>query len=399
VSLVAASPTPTLRVLLVEDRPEDADLVMRELSQAGFDIKATRVDTEAALLEALQAGPDVVLTDYALPQYSARDAISTVRLHAPDVPVVVVSGAIGEETAVECLRLGADDYLLKDRLGRLPSAVRRALDDRALIRATRLADEDRRATQDRLRRVQKLESLARLAGGIAHEFNNLFTGVLGYAQLLLEDLEAGDPRRNDVVAIRESIDRAVGLTRRLVAFSARDLTSPAWVAVNDVVAAVVAGLGVERPTTTIELQLAPTPELVSVDRAQLEEVVRDLMFNACDAMAGAGTIVVRTAACDAPPASCPALSSGPPASRYVALSVSDHGVGMSSEVQASLFEPFFTTKPDSMGLGLAVTYGVVKQYRGHIDVKSAVGRGTTVTLYLPACAEPCASGGDPTEHP
>ena len=243
--------------------------------------------------------------------------------------------------------------------------------------------------EQQLRQAQKMEAVGRLAGGIAHDFNNILTAITGYADLLLEDLAATDPRRQDADEIHKAADRAAGLTRQLLAFSRQQVLQPTVLEVNKLVSDLekmlrrLLGEDVELST-----RLAPTTGRVKADPGQLEQVVMNLAVNARDAMPNGGKLTLETANVDLNEAYAadhyPARA-GP----FVMLAVSDTGIGMSEETQAHMFEPFFTTKEKGKGtgLGLATVYGIIKQSGGFIWVYSEVGHGTTFKLYLPRVEE------------
>jgi signal transduction histidine kinase len=229
--------------------------------------------------------------------------------------------------------------------------------------------------------AEKMEAIARLAGGIANDFNNLLTVISGRGQLILHRLLADDPSRRDLDLIRRAAERAASLTRQLLAFGRQQPWEPRALSVN----AIVADLGpaLERLVgDDIELATALDPGVgpVEADPRQLEQLVLGLVTNAREAMPGGGRVTLATA--DAVLAATPAAA-GPGA--YVVLSVTDTGVGMSAEVQVRMFEPFFTTRGPGhgRGLGLAVVYGIVKQHGGDITMASAPGGGTVVRVFLP----------------
>ncbi len=245
------------------------------------------------------------------------------------------------------------------------------------------AAEALRSTEAQLRHSQKLEALGQLAGGVAHDFNNLLSVILSLSEMLLDGRAADDPERDDLVDIQAAGVRASELTKQLLAFSRKQVMQPRPLAVNDVVGGLESILrrllGEE---LTLVLELAPELPTVHADPSLLSQVVMNLVVNARDVMPGGGRIVLRTTLREAGDASGPVEVSG---GRYVCLSVTDEGVGLSPEVKEHLFEPFFTTTPrgKGTGLGLSTSYGIARQSGGTITAESE-GKGATFTLWLPA---------------
>ena len=218
-----------IRVLIVEDSASDAELMVRALRQGGFEIVQECVQTAEAMRAALaRQSWDVVLSDYSLPHFDAPAALAVVRATAPDVPFIVVSGSVGEDTAVAVMQAGAADYVMKDRLQRLAPAVTHAVEGAAVRR-------ERRQLEEQLQHSQRMEAVGRLAGGIAHDFNNVLTAVLGSIELLLLDAPPDRPHREELDIIRDAATRAKDLIRQLLAFSARQVLQPAVVDLNRLV--------------------------------------------------------------------------------------------------------------------------------------------------------------------
>ncbi|MDX1632887.1 MAG: PAS domain S-box protein, partial [Thermoanaerobaculia bacterium] len=249
-----------------------------------------------------------------------------------------------------------------------------------------------RSLERQLREAQKMEAVGRLAGGIAHDFNNLLTVIRSQADLVLMDLGVSNPVAEDMQLIRESADRAARLTRQLLAFSREQVLEPRVVDLNEMLRSMgdllERTLGEQvRIRTDFEEGLNP----IRVDPAQLEQVVVNLAVNARDAMPEGGTLTLSTDT-EAWPVGDGDSSTGEDGeeSRVVKLEVSDTGVGMDQETMARIFEPFFTTKRDSggTGLGLATSYGIVRQSGGTIEVNSEPGSGSTFVLRFPAAAGP-----------
>ena len=636
-------PQDALRILILEDVPMDAELVEYELARASIPFLSRRVDSRDGFLHALEDfGPDLILSDYTLPRFDGMTALSLAKERAPNIPFLIVTGSVNEETAVGCMKAGATDYLLKSNLARIGPAIEAALERsrahaqkvqaeaalaaserrfRSLVqnssdlvtilapdgtilyasdsaerivgyapqdlvgssllgyldgdgvhtvrrllqngngrtngagpiefclrradgspvwleavgtnlltdatirgivlnardvserkradRALRESEEryrdlfdnasdlvcmatpdgallyvnhawqegtgyddaeighmqlldlihpdshphytevlervlsgerldhvelvfvpkagqpitvegnlsctfkdgqpsvvrgiyrditERKRVEEHLRRAERMQAAGKLAGGVAHEVNNMMTGVIGFSEFLLRSLEEGDPRRTDVEEIIKAGARAADVTRQLLAFTRQQFLQPQVLDVNGVVGDMEKmlrrSLGEDH---LLELKLSPDAGQLRADRGQLEQVLINLVLNARDAMARHGRVTIQTASAVwdevyAQRHGGVAL----PLGNYVMLAVSDTGCGMDSELQARIFEPFFTTKAigQGTGLGLSTVYGIVKQSGGYVWVYSEPAEGSVFKIYLPA-----ALPGQPWEPP
>jgi len=369
----------SLRVLLLEDSAEDAELVVRELRRMLPDCQVSRVDTPTGFQSALtDQKPQLILSDHRLSGFSGMHALEMARERTPDTPFIFVSGSLDEETAVECVKAGAWDYVLKDRLVRLGPAVRAALE----LRRTRDA---LKRSQEALLHTQKMDALGRLAGGVAHDYNNLMTAVLGFCYLIGQSLDEHDPRKQDLAEIRRAAERAAALTDQLLAFSRKQVITLQPVQLNEVIEGTERLLGrLIGERVTLVCRCAERLPPVHSDRGQLEQVIMNLAVNGRDAMPGGGALTIATREVPGRHDDGPSIHEAP---RAVRLTVSDTGIGMSQDVAARVFEPYFTTKGEGTGLGLPTVYGIVTQAGGRVSIVSTPGAGTTVRVDLPATTD------------
>jgi PAS domain S-box-containing protein len=639
-----------LNILLAEDSVDDTELLMAELRRAGFDPKCKRVETETDFLAEMKNSPDIILSDYSMPNFSGLRAAELLRESGLNIPFMLISGAMGEDVAVEAMKRGVTDYLLKDRIARLGAAVEQALekkrlrderrrdtvasletsallatllenttdhiyfkdlqsrfvrfsremlkhfnlsrpdelkgrtdfdfftdeharpafeDEQEIIRTGRpllnleektthvdgrvgwvltskmpwrdpaghiigtfgisrditerklaedelkwktafleaqvnsspdgmvvvnqhgkrifqnqrftalwktpphLADEpddaqqlrwcagmvknpeqfmanmkhlnshlneigrdeielkdgrfferysapvigkdgehygrirmirditERKKLEAQLIQSQKMETVGKLAGGIAHEFNSILTAIIGQSELLLNDLPAASPLAKNAAEISQAAHRAAHLTRQLLAYGRKQFLQPEALNLNRIVAGMESVL---RHLMGGDVDLLTVPaiglRLVKADAGQIEQVIMNLIINARDAMPKGGKLTLETANVSFDRDTVgryPELKPG----GYVMLAISDTGAGMSDEVKAQLFEPFFTTKDvgQGTGLGLSTCYGIVKQSGGHIGVYSERGRGTTFKIYLPQTEAPAKISVPPPDPP
>jgi two-component system, cell cycle sensor histidine kinase and response regulator CckA len=507
----------SIRILLVEDETTDAELAQREIRKGLESCRFHRVETREDFLAALREfKPDIIITDYRMPRFDGLTVVKLALEKTPFTPVIILTGALNEDTAVECMKAGAVDYVIKEHIKRLSQAVIHALEQkrvreeryqaeqaihesearyRSLIHTlpdamtvsdlngkiiyaapsaikfygfrsgeelvghsimewihrdhhakARVAmqsalagetiqneeyllfrrdgsalygevsascmknaqgqpvgflmlvrdisdrkrtEEERQQLQAQLLQAQKMESIGRLAGGVAHDFNNMLSVILGYAELLQSQLPAHDPMLTDLTQIERAGRRAKEITQQLLAFSRKQIIEPTLLDLNEVINTAQKGL-IRLIGEDIDLRFNSQPGLhkIKFDHSQLEQILINLAVNARDAMPQGGKLVIETANISLDEAFC-REHLGFLAGDYVLLSVSDNGMGMDKVTLAHAFEPFFTTKAvgKGTGLGLAMVYGIVNQGGSFIEANSELGQGTTFKIYIPRVAE------------
>ena len=420
----------TVETLLIEDNPEHARLLAQLLGQADTTSFSLHVETslQAALARLKRGGIHLVIADLALPDSEGMETFLRIAELAPELPIVVLSGIQDVALAIETVRLGAQDYLVKGRFDNLlliralqyaverkrvqlqlkrnnEDLERRVADrtaallemnirlqqevaerkkaEESVVESNRsLADALSRleSTQDQVIRRERMHALGRMAHGMAHDFNNALAPILGFTELLLmkpELLADQDKVRGYLEMILTSAKESERVTSRLREFSRyRDANEYVTaVVVNDLVRQVVS---ITQPrwkdqalaagvTIDVRTELGNVPT-VPGNEQELRELLVSLIFNSVDAILKRGQIVIRTAI----------------QGRWMVLTVADDGVGMSEEVRLHCLEPFFSTKEEEgNGLGLGSVYGIVRRHEGQLDIKSELGRGTSVAISLP----------------
>ena len=493
--------TRTLKILFVEDNPDDEVLILREIVRGGYEVVHRRVETAQAMLQALRSEPwDIIISDFSLPSFNAPEAVRTLKETGLDIPILIVSGTVGEETAVASLKAGAHDFLSKNSLNRLLPAIERELREahgrnarrieqsrlreseealsavfgasplpivttdaagvvigwnlaaekvfgwtteeatgrhlsftsttaqedwldrvlnggtisrcetggahksgkemNMLVFASPLHDDqhqasgavcifsdvtEQRALEEQLRQAQKMEAVGRLAGGVAHDFNNILTAIQGYATLLQDEVPVGSNARSDVDGILDAAARAAAFTRQLLAFSRKQVTQPEPLDANQLVSSMLSMLS-RVIGTMYELQFTPGTNLrpTFADRGQIGQVILNLVVNARDAMPDGGKIILRTERVEQKPPNRIRADNTEMEGPYTVLRIRDSGSGIPDDTLARIFEPFFTTKDPQKGtgLGLSTVYGIVTQHGGFLGIETSPA-GTEFSVYLP----------------
>jgi hypothetical protein len=501
-----------LQILHLEDDPDFCTLVRSLVEKEGIAAELVVVSSRAQYEEALkQRKFDIILADYLLPGYTGIEALQFFRQKCRETPFLLISGTIGEEAAIESLRAGATDYVLKQWPDHLIPALRRAVQEaterrhrreaetelhrrekyfRALTENTldvltildregvylynspslkrvlgyepkelaghnafplihpddqkkahqalseaiqnpdrtvrlefrfrhqdgswrhleamgqshlgdaeiagvvinsrdvsdrKVAEDGVRDLEDQLRHSQKMEAIGRLAGGVAHDFNNILTVIRGHASLLLQNAGLVGPFARSAQQITEAADRAAALTRKLLTFSKRQVIQPRPLNLNEVVHHMTDMLGrILGEDVALQVQYFPQNAFIEADASMIEQVLLNLAVNSRDAMPQGGALTISISIVEVT-ATGASRRSDMQAGKFVCLTVSDCGSGIAPENMSRIFEPFFTTKEvgKGTGLGLATVYGIVKQHRGWIEVESQVDQGATFKVFLP----------------
>ncbi|MFO0630415.1 MAG: response regulator [Polyangiales bacterium] len=377
--VVSLQPRPTnaLRVLLLEDSPSD-DLIVRDsLRGSAFArFEVTTVPSLSSLRTRDDLGTyDVVITDLGLPDGQGMETLRQVRQTVPEKPVIVLTVLDDEELGLQAVREGAQDYVIKQEM--TPGG---------LIRAIRYS-VDKHRNETRLRETQRLEAVGQLAAGVAQDFNNLLTAILGQAHLIGLSAELSPEARNGLDEINLAAERAATLTRRLLTFSRQQVFRPRAIDVGAALGAMSRMLprllGKE---IALEIRRSAEPTPADADPGMLEELIINLVLNARDAMPHGGSLSLSTRVVDVGPGEV-VMDATP--GRFVRISVRDTGEGIPTAMIPRIFEPFFTTKElgRGAGLGLASVHGIVRQHRGMIRVQSERGQGTRFDVDLPVSVE------------
>jgi len=518
-----------LRILHLEDDGDFVSLVSNMLADEGVRAEVVPAADFSQFVAALEKNSfDLIIADFMVPGGNGIQALQAARERHPDIPFLLISGTIGEDAAIESLRCGATDYVLKNRLERLGPTVRRALQEAqdrtqtknatealkqseaSLAAAQRIAhlgswelnlvnledvnanelhwsDEtyrifglkphatqvtnevfyravhpedrqrvmnafneafqqkkgydlehrivlpdgeermvrgrgevvvdgsgtpirmrgivvditERKRLEEQLRQSQKMEAIGQLAGGVAHDFNNILTVIHGHASLLLSDENLSPSATKSAQQIAQAAERAAGLTRQLLTFSRRQVMQPRRLDLNEVVSNMTRMLGrILGEDIALQLNYWSQPAFVQADASMIEQVLLNLAVNARDAMPKGGQLAIRISTTDV---ATNRLSLHPDGrvGKFACLTVVDNGCGIPPENLRRVFEPFFTTKEvgKGTGLGLATVYGIVKQHQGWIEVESESGKGATFRVFLPTSTERSGMTEDkPAEH-
>lgn len=373
-----------LRILhLKAELPHDAALIDDILEAEGFTFETSCVHTLDDFKTAIdRGGIDLVFTHFSMPASQGLAAIGIVRHRRPELPIIMVSRSLDEKWAIASLKDGATDYVLREQLGRLGPAVRRAMEE---------VEERscRRRLETQFIKAQKTDVIGNLAVGIAHDFNNILGVIMGCNERMMTELAPDSPLRKYAEEIQDASERAAGLTRQLLVFSRGQTVCPVVLYLEDVIKdldIILRRLIDENITLTMSLENRTGP--VKADPGYIGQVLMNLVVNARDAMPQGGNLNISTENVTVDDEEAGKLPDAVPGD-YVMLCVRDTGLGMTDEVKERLFEAFFTTKPEGKGtgLGLPTCQAVVQKSGGYIAVESEPGKGSTFKVFIPRVEE------------
>jgi signal transduction histidine kinase len=378
------------QILVLDDDEALRNLIIRTLTKSGITSAGAAKGSEA--IEMATANPSLLLLlDQKLPDMTGADVINALAQQPKKVSFIVMTGQGDERLAVEMMKLGAEDYLVKDTdfLTKLPGVIDRVFRNLETAKKLEKSESEKAKLQYQLVQAQKMESVGRLAGGVAHDFNNMLGAILGYSELALKKIDPADPVHDYLDQIYKAAERSADLTRQLLAFARKQAITPKIIDLNETITGMLRMLQ-RLIGENIQLIVIPgkTPIKVNIDPSQVDQLLANLCVNARDAISNNGKITIETGLFKADTDFCQTHSDAVINSEYAILSISDNGCGMDQETISHLFEPFFTTKElgRGTGLGLATIYGIMKQNEGFIEVISAPDSGTTFRLFLPHCA-------------
>ena len=362
-----------IKLLLIEDNPADIRLIQEMLLEINdTDIDGNTFDTSTAetlssgLEQSIKSEFDVIILDLSLPDSHGIDTFNKIHLQLLQKPIIILSGLDDTKLAIEAVHNGAQDYLVKGHV-----------DSHLLVRAIRYAiarnktEIEKNHIQTQLFQAHKMEAIGILAGGVAHDFNNLMTAIQGFSDVMIMKTDETNPSYRALKQIRNAASSAADLTRQMLFFSRKQHMEYVTLNINKVIENM---LKILHRLTGEDIGISVVTDsnisMMKADRGTLEQVIMNLVFNAKDAMPEGGRITIKT---------------GNQKLTENQLSVADTGIGMDEKTLQRIFEPFYSTKGPNKGtgLGLSVVYGIIKEHQGWIYAESNPDKGTIFHLYFP----------------
>ncbi len=376
--------SPNWRILIVDDDVDFCASLQDILESACYQIGVAHTIQQATQIT-LEFEPHVILIDIKLGQENGLDLLTKLPSNQ-SVLYVIMTAYADLDLTIQALKMGVYDFLSKPLY---PQELLATLD--RCFEKIRLVQENERAlaalkeNEAQLRQAQKMEAVGRLAGGVAHDFNNILTVILGNCHLMLNEIGDTHPLRDDLEQILKSVNRGSSLIRQLLAFSRQQVLQAHVLNLNEIIEnseKLLRRLIGENIQFTVDLD--DNLSWVKVDPGQVEQVIMNLVINARDAMPKGGSLTIETQNVYFKEA-----LDNQKAGIYASMVVRDNGSGMDEKTQSRIFDPFFTTKEtgEGTGLGLATVHGIVTQSSGHIEVESEPGQGSCFKIYFPAVAE------------
>lgn len=364
----------SINVLLIEDSDEDAKLIKSTLQYGGYNASCTVVDNPEKLKSTLPLKKwDLVISDFAMPRFNGVDAWKIFRQTDTDTPFIILSGSTGEDIAVEAIKMGVNDYILKSNMPRLVPAIDRELREAELRSQSRKSEEEKQKMQAQLMQSSKLAALGQMAAGIAHELNNPLTIIMGNAQFLKVKKDVSEDLKGIFTEIDNASQRCKKIIADLLEFSRLNETDMDKCSINDIIDNVLRLVSYQSEFKAIEVKkdFSNTLPPVLINISRIEQVFINIATNAAHAMPKGGSLTITTAYNEA--------------AKTVEASFSDTGEGIPPEVLPDVFDPFFTTKKKGTGLGLSISNKIIQLHEGKITVNSpGRGKGSIFTVILPA---------------